>query len=403
MRIAIATETFLPSVDGVVTRLARAVDWLAGHGHDVAVIAPDLGVDAYVAQDAAQTRVPVLGVPAVTYPLYRSRRWARPSGAVARHLERFRPDVVHAAQPDILAAQAVLWSSRNGVPLVTSYHTDIEKYIRSYLPAPLAVAACGAAVRYERSLHARAPITLVTSAAMRRRLEGMGYRGLRVIPRGVDLSKRGPELASDEMRARLTGGEPQRTLLVYAGRVAAEKGIETLRPVADAHPDWALAIVGDGPERAALERVFEGTRTVFCGFFDSDDLGAALASADVFVFPSTTETLGLAIADAQASGVAVLAASSPATCEQIRNEIDGIVYLPGRPDREGGLIPCLERLVADSDLRARIGRGGIEATRGCGWDASGAAIFAAYEDTVELFARGWRAGCPSGTPRGGAR
>lgn len=379
MRIALVTETFLPSVDGVVTRMTHAVDWLVDHGHELCVVAPDLGVSDY-------RGVPVLGVKAVTWPFYRSRAWGTPSPRVARYLREFRPDVVHAWQPALVGFPAVAACTRGRVPLVTSYHTDLSSYLDYYGP----VARLGRRLVewYQRRENNLSPLTLVTSRAMQRKLEDMGVRGVSVLPRGVDLAMRDPRFASDGMRARLTGGRPERPLIVYVGRVAAEKNLESLLPVMRAHPDWSLAIVGDGPALSHLKQAFAGTPTTFTGFMGGEELAAAFASADVFAFPSTTETLGLVILESQASGTPVVAAASPATVEQLRDGENGLVYDPSDP---GALGRALERLLSPSGggLARRIAQAGIDEARQNGWERASAAVYDAYEATLALYAEGW--------------
>lgn len=377
MRIALVTETFLPSVDGVVTRLTHAIDWLADAGHDLTVVAPDLGVHDY-------RGVPVFGVRACTMPVYRSRPWGLPTPAVGRCLAAFEPDVVHVWQPDLVGFSAVRACRRQGLPLVTSYHTDTVGYLDYYGPLQ---ALRRPAVWYERRLHNQAPLTLVTSNAMRTTLLNRGVARVAVLPRGVDLSARDPRFANPAVRARLSGGLPDRPLLVYVGRVAAEKSLETLLPVMHAHPDWALAIVGDGPELERLRAAFAGTNTVFTGFLGGDDLAAAFASGDAFVFPSTSETLGLVLLEAQASGVAVVAAASPATCEQIRDGSNGLVYDPRDPAALGR---ALEHLLADGALRDRLAHTGRAEALANGWGRASAALLDAYREVLDTYARGWR-------------
>lgn len=382
MRIALVTETFLPSVDGVVTRLTHALDWLAAQGHNLVVVAPDLGVSDY-------RGVPVRGVPAATMPVYRSRPWGLPSPEAGRHLRAFAPDVVHAWQPDLVGLAAVEACRRSGWPLVTSYHTDTVGYLGYYGPLR---ALRRPATWYERRLHSSAPLTLATSRAMARTLAARGVPRVAVLPRGVDLAARDPRFADRGMRARLTGGRPERPLVLFAGRLAPEKNLASLAAVARAHPEWAFALVGDGPARADLERAFAGTGAVFTGFLSGEELSAAFASADAFAFPSTSETLGLVILEAQASGVPVVAASSPATDEQLRDGENGLVYDPADPR---GLEAALARVLARADegegLRARLRAAGLAEARTNGWDAASAALLDAYGLALRAYALGWQA------------
>ena len=376
MRIALVTETFLPSVDGVVTRLTHGIDWLASQGHELCVIAPDLGVGDY-------NGVPVLGVKAITWPIYRSRPWGTPSPRVARHLQSFKPDIVHVWQPDMIGLAAVQACTRLRLPLVTSYHTDTISYLDYYGPLR-AIKRPG--TWYERRLHNQAPLSLVTSNAMKEKLQTRGVPNVAVLPRGVDLESRDPRFADGAMRERLSAGHPERPLLIYVGRVAAEKNLASLEPVMRRHPEWSLAVVGGGPALESMKRLFVGTPTVFTGFLGGEELSRAFASADAFVFPSTTETLGLVILEAQASGLAVVAAASPATCEQIEDGADGLVY---DPKDEAGLERALKELLGDGEARRRIAGAGRKIALTQGWDRASAALLDAYRLALSIYGAGW--------------
>ncbi|MDO5663381.1 MAG: glycosyltransferase, partial [Brachybacterium sp.] len=243
MRIAIVTETFLPSVDGVVTRLRHAVEHARSDGHEVLVIAPDLGVTEH---HGAR----VLGMPLMTLPFYRQRPFALPTRRVLRALREFAPDVVHAAHPVLLASSGAFAARKLDLPLVASYHTHIPRYLDLY-PAwrwstPL--------IWWQaRRNHALADVNLVTSEAMRTELAAQGIDRLQVLRRGVDARAFHPRFADASMRERLTGGRTERTLLVYVGRLAPEKQIRSLRPLLERRQDVALAVIGDGPDRERLE------------------------------------------------------------------------------------------------------------------------------------------------------
>lgn len=388
MRIAFVTETFLPSMDGVVTRMTRALDWMADNGHEVTVICPDLGCTEY-------RGFSVRGVRAVRYPVYRSRPWGTPSSAVCRHLAEFDPDIVHAWQPSLVGLPAVRWATKNHVPLVTSYHTDISSYLDFYGPLRYARRLV---VWFMRRLNNHAPLTLVTSNAMRDKLREQGFTGLRVLPRGVDLSARDPRFRSEQMRDRLSGGHPERPLLVYVGRASAEKGLDTLEPLIRSHPDWSLAIVGGGPMLERLRERFAGTNTVFTGFLSGEELSCAFASGDVFVFPSVTETLGLVILETMASGVPIVAAKSPATNEQVTSGINGVTYDPADP-RE--LQRAVERLVASPELRANLARAGRADAQANEWSRASAALLGCYLETLDIYRGGWKVPARPGRARSG--
>ncbi|WP_342388387.1 glycosyltransferase family 4 protein [Salinicoccus bachuensis] len=316
MKIAIVTETFLPSTDGIVTRLTKAIDYFIREGHEVLVIAPDLGVYDYKGAK-------VVGVKPITFPFYRYRKWGVPSRKVYHELKKFQPDVVHAVNPILLATSAVKAAQKLDLPLVSSYHTHLPKYLdyyKIYKPAkPLLW-------WYIKRNHKNADLNLVTSKAIRDELDAQGIKRLDIIPRGVDVIHRHPDYRDEGMRERLTGGNPSNKLLVFIGRIAVEKEIHKLLPLLEKRPDISLAIIGDGPARADIEKRFKGTNTVFTGFVHGEELSKAFATGDAFIFPSVSETLGLVILESMASGLPVIGAKSGPTNEQVHHGVNGMLY-----------------------------------------------------------------------------
>lgn len=138
------------------------------------------------------------------------------------------------------------------------------------------------------------------------------HRAGATVAAGVDTELFHPQAADPEMRARLTAGQPERPLLLYVGRLSAEKEVGRIRVLLEQIPQARLAIVGDGPERGSLEQHFAGYDVVFTGYLQGQDLAAAFASADLFVFPSRTETLGLVLLEAMAAGCPVIAPAAAA-------------------------------------------------------------------------------------------
>lgn len=359
MRVALVSEVFLPAVDGVVTRLRRTLEELPRAGDEVLMIAPAGGPDSYAG-------VPVLGVRGLRVPLYPDgdgyppKRVALPGPALSRALRAWRPDVVHAIQPVLLGVGAVAWARRNRVPLVASYHAHLPSYARLYRLGWLEAGGW----RYLRSLHNCAAVNLATSRATLAELAMHRVRRLALWPYGVDLERFGPDRARAEWRARLTGGRPERTILLYVGRLAREKTVERLVEAVRGRPDVALAIVGDGPLRAELQRCFAGTPTTFLGFLGGDELAAAYASADLFVMPSQTETLGMVTLEAHASGLPVIAADSPAARELVAHDVDGLRFDSATP---GSLAAAVRRLAGDPARRAEMATAALTAVAGTTW------------------------------------
>ncbi|RSL34941.1 glycosyltransferase family 1 protein [Salibacterium salarium] len=369
MKIAIVTETFLPSTDGIVTRLTACIRWLHKQGHNVRIIAPDLGVYEY---DGAIIK----GVPARTLPFYRSKQFALPNRVVKKYLEEYDPDVVHVVNPAILGYSGVNYAYKLGYPLVASYHTNVAQYLDFYHLSLLK----GAIWWYFRKLHNRADLNICTSQTVQKELVERDFKNVHVWKRGVDTDMFHPDHFTNSMREKLTDGRTQDKLLLYVGRLAPEKEIEKLKAVLEESDEFSLAIVGDGPHRDQLEKHFEGTKTVFTGFMHGEELAQAFASSDVFVFPSTTETLGLVILEAMASGLPLVAAESGPTCEQIEDERTGLLYNPEEPR---DFIKTVRRF-EDETLRKRLSTNARKDIGDLGWSEAASQLLTLYEGVVGL-------------------
>ena len=309
MRIAFVTEMWKPLANGVVTRLSATIDELTGLGHEVLVVAPSLGpADATVEPQPGVTerRVPSYRVPWI----YGGQAWGWPAPRVRRFLADFRPDIVHAVSPFSLGVAGVLGARQLRLPLITSFHTDIAAYSTSYHMGWLRPATW----EIIRSLHNAGRMTLVTSRHSEELLGRHGIRHIVLWRRGVNLAQFAA--ADPAVPPAITPYEPDpdRPTVLYVGRLADEKGLDRLLPLARSG-QVHLVLVGAGPARARLEREFAGTGTTFTGEVRGPALTQAYAGADVFAFTSTTDTLGLVLLEALASGLPVVAVESPASRE----------------------------------------------------------------------------------------
>lgn len=355
LRIAIITETFLPKIDGIVTRLCHTLRHLQSMGHQVLVVAPR-GVEEFEG-------TPVHGVSGFPLPLYPELKLAVPRPSVGRVLKKFKPDIIHAVNPAVLGVTAFFSSSYDRVPLVVSYHTHLPKYLRYYRLGLLE----GMLWWCMRSTYNRADLTLATSQAMQGELEAKGIRRVHLWRRGVDTELFHPRRATREMRERLTQGHPEEKLLVYIGRLSAEKEIERCREVLAALPGVRLALVGDGPQRKKLEEHFAGTPTYFAGFVQGEELGAAFASADAFFLPSRTETLGLVLLESMAAGCPVVAPMAGGTSDIVQDGVTGFLYNPASPT---GAIDAIRKLLFDAELRAEMSQKARADAERWGWGAA---------------------------------
>jgi glycosyltransferase involved in cell wall biosynthesis len=354
VRIAFFTETFLPKVDGIVTRLTKTLQHLVAAGDEVLIFCPEGGPDSYLGAK-------VVGVPALPLPLYPELKLALPRPAVSEALEQFRPDLVHVVNPAVLGLGGIWLAKSRNLPLVASYHTHLPKYLEHYgmgMLEPLLWELLKAA-------HNQASLNLCTSTAMVAELAAKGIQHTALWQRGVDTDLFRPEWRNDSMRARLHGSYGDTGhLLLYIGRLSAEKQIERIRPVLEAMPQTRLALVGDGPHRQHLERWFEGTPTTFVGYLAGQDLASAYACGDAFLFPSSTETLGLVLLEAMAAGCPVVGADRGGIPDIVSDGENGCLYDPDQPH---SLTAAVQRLLGESQTRASLRQAARQEAERWGW------------------------------------
>jgi glycosyltransferase involved in cell wall biosynthesis len=271
VKIAIVTDAWRPQTNGVVKTLSTTADGLRTLGHDVRVIGPE------------QFRT----FPCPTYPEIRMA-WL-PYRRLSGLLEDFAPDAIHIATEGTLGAAARRWCLRNRLPFTTSYHTQFPEYVRARVPIPLFVSYA-----HLRRFHSAAVRTMVATPAMQRLLESRGFRNIVRWTRGVDVSLFKPR---DKSYLDLA-----RPIAMYVGRVAVEKNIEAFLEL---DLPGVKVVVGDGPARAELEAKYPEAK--FVGYKFGEELASHVAAADVFVFPSRTDTFGLVLLEAMACGVPIAA------------------------------------------------------------------------------------------------
>lgn len=356
MRIALFTETFLPKVDGIVTRLRHTVEHLQRLGDDVLVISPDGGLTEYKGAK-------IFGVPGFPLPLYPELKLAVPNPSIRPVLEDFKPDLIHVVNPAVLGLGGLYYAKSMNVPLVASYHTHLPQYLQHYGLGMFEEVLWGLL----RSAHNQAQLNLCTSSIMVQELSSHGIERTDLWQRGVDTEMFQPSLASQKMRSRLSDGHPDAPLLLYVGRLSAEKEIEQIRPVLESIPNARLALVGGGPHREALEAHFAGTATQFVGYLQGLELASAYASADAFIFPSRTETLGLVLLEAMAAGCPVVAAGTGGILDIVTDGKNGYLFDPA--DDQGAVV-ATQRLLANQDERETLRLNARQEAERWGWNAA---------------------------------
>lgn len=320
LAIAFVTETFPPEVNGVAMTVGRLVAGLRDRGHRISIVRPR----QHAADLGDEGEITLGGLP---LPGYQGLRLGLPAG---RHLSRrwrqTRPDLVHVVTEGPLGWSAVNAARRLGIPVTSGFHTNFDRYSVHYGLGWLRPAVAA----YLRTLHRRTHRTLVPTAALAADLAGEGIPGVRVVGRGVDTALFDPARRDPELRSQW-GCAPESLACLYVGRLAPEKNLALVKKsfaaIRAVRPDARMVWVGDGPSRAQLAAVhpdhhFAGTRI-------GEDLAAHYASADLFLFPSLTETYGNVVAEAMAGGLPVLAYRSAAAAELIADGVNGATVAPG--------------------------------------------------------------------------
>ena len=371
MRVAIFTETFLPKVDGIVSILCQALERLQEKGHDVILFGPKGGPPEYAGAE-------IIGVGGPPLPLYPELRINIPKRWVWERVQRFQPDVVHVVNPFFLGPFGLSYAKRLGRPTVASFHTDLPRYAKHYRAGFLVPLLW----TYMRSLHNAASLNLCPSTSVLRDLRAHGFRRVRWWRRGVDTARFTPGPHDETMRARLTDGHPDDFLVVYVGRHSPEKRLETIRDTLFQRPGVRLALVGQGPGHAKLKAYYRATPTTFPGYLRGDELVAAYRTADVFLFPSTTETFGLVALEAMACGAPVIAARTGGVLDIVTDSVNGLYFDPDHPEQIGALV---HRLRDNPSFRDQLAANAIAHAHSRPWQSTMDQLIDYYRLAIRCF------------------
>jgi 1,2-diacylglycerol 3-alpha-glucosyltransferase/glucuronosyltransferase len=293
VRIVLATDAWTPQTNGVVTTLKATAETLTRIGHTVRVLSP---------QD-------LRCIPCPSYPEIRLA--LNPGAYVARQLKAFRPHAIHIATEGPLGLAVRRYCRARRVPFTTSYHTRYPEYLAARWPIPLRVSYA-----WLRRFHRAATRTFVSSHTLEKELAARGFTHLHLWRRGVDLRRFRPQAVPHPELEGLP-----RPLMAYVGRLAVEKNLDAFLGL---DVPGTKLVVGDGPERAALGARYPHAR--FTGYRFADELAALVAGCDVLVFPSLTDTFGLAMIEALACGVPVAAFPVPGPIDVIEQGVTGVLH-----------------------------------------------------------------------------
>ena len=320
LRVAVVSETYPPEVNGVAATIARVVDGLRDRGHELQLVRPRQGRGDEALQDQGFAEVLMRGLPIPRYPQLKMGLPSRQQ--LLRLWASQRPDVVHIVTEGPLGWSALQAASHLKLPVVSDFRTNFHAYSRHYGVAWLRTPI----MAYLRKFHNRTSCTMVPTEGLRAELQAAGFRGLRVVSRGVDTRQFDPSRRSVALRASW-GARPTDLVVLCVGRLAAEKNLDVLLIAFESlkaeDPSARLVLVGDGPERAALQQ--RCPEAHFAGLRRGDDLAAHYASADLFLFPSVTETFGNVVPEAMASGLPVVGFDYAAARQMVRHGDNGLL------------------------------------------------------------------------------
>lgn len=360
LRIALVTETYPPEVNGVALTLQRVVEGLRTLQHDIQLIRPRQTDDDLAKRVDRFDEVLMRGVPIPRYP---EMKMGMPANkALGQLWSRQRPDLVYIATEGPLGWSALQIAHKLKLPVCSDFRTNFHAYSKHYGIGWLYRPIMG----YLRKFHNRTAFTMVPSESLRQQLRANGFERLVLVTRGVDTDLFSPARRSEALR-KTWGANPETPVALFVGRLAAEKNLGALANAFHAmraqRPDTKLVVVGEGP--AAQQLAASVPDAIFAGTRRGEELGAYYASADVFVFPSMTETFGNVTLEAMASGLAVLAYDHASAGQMIRNGENGLIATLGNED---DFVRLARQLVAEPAHARQMGQRARQTTGEAGWD-----------------------------------
>ena len=376
LTIDVVTETYPPEINGVAHTLSMLVQALRRNGHRVSVVRPKQPSDSLIeANHYSHADYLVRSLP---IPLYNELRMGMPSTKklINRWTTR-RPDIVHLATEGPLGWSAVRAAKKLSIPITSDFRTNFHAYSTFYKIGFLK----SSITRYLRWIHNSTHRTMTPTATLRKELIAEKFLNVSVIPRGVDVASFSPTYRSEVLRAKW-GVRAEDVVLLSVGRLALEKNLELVLQSYDAAklkvPTVRLVIVGDGPMKETLKQ--KCPNALFVGVKRGVELAQHFASADMFVFPSLTETFGNVTIEAMASGLTVIAFHHAAAGELISTGLNGITV---EPDNEKAFIRAVATTAADTTMMRSLAQAAVITTAGLSWAAIAQQTECIFREVIE--------------------
>ncbi|MCI3920670.1 glycosyltransferase family 1 protein [Paenibacillus sp. TRM 82003] len=375
MRIALFTDTYLPEVNGVAKTLGRWAAYLESQGIPCKVFAPTAEQRELPERSAVERffSVPFLLYPECKFTIVNPLN-------VKKALREFRPTLIHVATPFNLGLYGSHYARKHDIPLVASYHTHFDQYLSYYKLQWMEPMLS----KYMSWFHADCKKVYVPSRSTLEHLNTKGFPELEIWSRGIRTDQFRPDVDREAALASF-GLDPNKFTVLYVGRLALEKSVDVLLESFRRVPEplregMQLAVAGDGPLYKEISDSIEPGESIrMLGFVEGQRLCELYAAADVFLFPSATETFGNVVLESLASGTPVVGAAAGGVKDNVRHGETGWLCPPGDA---AAFTDALVRLRGDAGLRARLSVAGREYALTQSWDSIFARLLASYEDVL---------------------
>jgi len=345
MKIAYFTESLPPNRDGVSHTLLQISKYMLSQNVDIRFLSP------FKPDSSHWLNEKVRKVKSIPFPMYTAYRISFPVLTdIDGYLDDFQPDLIHVISPTALCHYGLKYARKNEIPAVGSYHTHFVSYLKYYGFEQLESLGW----KYLAWFYNQCKETYVPSVSVRKALQAHDIGNVQVLPHGIDTDRFSPEFRSNRIRRYLEVDE-NKPVLLFVGRLVKEKDladlIEVIKLLEQHGYRFKMVFVGDGPMREDLERQLPNAH--FTGTLTGNELAQWYASSDLFVFPSTTETFGLVVQEAFASGIPVIGVREGGVKNLIQEGINGYISEPNNPPEFADKV---QQLIENSDERRRLGQ-----------------------------------------------
>lgn len=369
MRVAIFTDTYLPQVNGVTNTINNMENYFRKNNIEYKILAPE-----YDSKAKSQNVETFYSFKFLMYPECRLSMVT--NGRVNRILAAFKPDLIHAVTEFNMGWAGVSYAARNKIPCISTYTTNFSQYLNYFKLDVLS----NTAWEYLKWFHNQNDLTMCPSQDTKIVLQNRGIEKVDIWGRGIDGIKFSPLKRSELLRNKL--GVHEKIVLLYVGRVSLEKDLDILfgaynKIKQEYSSEVALIVTGDGPMIEKYKS--ENSDVIFTGYQKGDELAVLYASADIFTFPSSTETLGNVVLEAMASGVSVVGVDSGGVRENIIDGFNGILC---KPRDIKSYYNGIKMLIQNKELRNQIRKDAREYALKKDWEAIFDKLVNTYADVI---------------------